>query len=205
MPCGLRVLYLSETGIRSRKSRLFKRYLDWFTEFLNFLGAALIVLVMLLVNADVLSRSLFDKPVPGVPELVSISIVAIVFLQIAHAFRKGRFTRATAIPDFIGKYSMRLRASLELLLCMGAGFIMLQLLLASWPLFIKAWSRNSYKGAIGNFTVPDWPVKLIILIGCVTLIAQILALALRSARSILLGTQTPTDSATAEGQGNEQP
>ena len=60
---------------------------------LNIAGTLLIVAVMLLVNADVIGRGAFDAPVSGVPEMVSMSIVAIVFLQIAQTFRTGRLTR----------------------------------------------------------------------------------------------------------------
>lgn len=156
------------------------RILDRCTLYLNVLGSGLIIAVMLLVNADVIGRNLFDHPVSGVPELVSLSIVAIVFLQVAHAFRCGHLTRTVALLNLLEAKSVRCRALLELALCAGACAIVIQVLIASWPLLIKAWVRNTYEGTIGNFTVAVWPVKLIIVIGCVALIAQILMRALAS-------------------------
>src|SRR5690606_9515711 len=60
-----------------------RHVIDRVTQFLNVIGTLLIVAIMVLVNVDVIGRGAFDAPVAGVPELVSMSIVAIVFLQIA--------------------------------------------------------------------------------------------------------------------------
>ena len=49
------------------------------------------------------------------------------------------------------------------------------LLYAAWPLFAKSWTNNTFVGAVGDFTAPVWPVKLIMVIGTTLLIAQFLA------------------------------
>ena len=54
------------------------------------LVAAWIFVLMVVINVDVIGRTLFTKPLPGVPELVRLSIVAIVFLQIGSTLRAGR-------------------------------------------------------------------------------------------------------------------
>jgi len=141
----------------------------------------LIVAVMLLVNVDVIGRNLFNKPVPGVPELVTLSVVAIVFLQVAYAFQRGYLTRTVVLLAYIEKRSLRVRALLELLLSLLASAVVIELLLASWPLFLKAWVRNTYEGTIGSFTVVQWPVKMIILAGSSVLLAHLFLRALQSA------------------------
>ena len=78
-----------------------RKIIDWLTNFLNVIGTLLIVALMILVNADVIGRVFFSAPVSGVPELVSMSIVAIVFLQVAQAFRMKRLTRTEVVIDFI--------------------------------------------------------------------------------------------------------
>ena len=50
---------------------------------------------MVLINIDVFSRYLFNAPVTGVPLVITLSIIAIVFLQLAAALRGGRVTRST--------------------------------------------------------------------------------------------------------------
>ncbi len=151
------------------------RYIsDIITSALNVIGTLLIVAIMILVNADVVGRGVFGAPVSGVPEIVSMSIVAIVFLQLAHTFRMGRITRTDAMLNFIKSRSKRVYAAVELLFALAAIVLTWQLFSASKPLFVKSWMRGTFEGAIGDFTAPIWPVKLIILIGCVTLMMQLL-------------------------------
>ena len=66
---------------------------------LNALGTVWIIALMVLINSDVLGRNLFKAPVRGVTELVALSIVGIVFLQLADTLHSGRFTRADVLLD----------------------------------------------------------------------------------------------------------
>ena len=152
---------------------LLQRVIDALTTGLNVIGTLLIVAIMVLVNWDVVGRGLFNAPVSGVPEIVSMSIVAIVFLQIAQTFRKGRLTRTEAVLGFVEKRAPRLRISIDLLFSLAAIALVWQILSASTPLFVKSWVRGTYEGTIGDFTAPVWPVKLIILIGCGALLVQL--------------------------------
>ena len=61
----------------------------------------------------------------------------------------------------------------------GAGLMGI-LLRSSIPLFTKAWRIDEYVGAQGDFMAPVWPVKLIILIGCVAGAMQFLLMAIDS-------------------------
>jgi len=141
---------------------------------LNVLGTLLIAALMILICADVIGRVVFLSPISGVPEMVSLSIVAIVFLQAPEAFRMGRFTRSEAILNFLGRKSKRVRALFESLFTVGALGVIGVLLYASTPFFFKSWERGTFVGAVGDFIAPVWPVKLIILIGCTALLAQLM-------------------------------
>lgn len=155
----------------------FFRMLDALTAVLNAIGTLLIVGVMLAINVDVLSRSLFGHPISGVPEMVSLSIVAIVFLQIAHSLRAGGLTRAEILME---RLPLRVRAGLEALYCLVGVALCITLFYGVLPLFERAWMRNVFVGAIGDFTAPIWPVRLIVLIGVVALGLQFLARAFRA-------------------------
>lgn len=157
------------------------------TMLLNVAGTLLIVGLMVLICTDVIARSAFSAPISGVPEMVSLSIVAIVFLQAPEAFRMGRFTRSEAMLNFLENRSTRLRAALETLFAVAALGIISVLLNASIPFFIKSWNRGTFIGTIGDFIAPVWPVKLIILIGCSALIAQILLFTIRQISIVLSG------------------
>ncbi len=140
---------------------------------LNVIGTLLIVGLVVLISADVIGRGFFSSPISGVPEMVSLSIVAIVFLQAPEAFRMGRFTRSEAILNFLERRSKRLRAMLEVVFALAGLTVIGVLLNASTPFFIKSWNRDTFVGTVGDFIAPVWPVKLVILIGCAALIAQI--------------------------------
>lgn len=158
---------------------LVQRVLDGFTSILNAGGTLLIVAVMLIINSDVLSRSLLGKPVSGVPELVSMSIVAIVFLQIAHTLRSGGLTRAEVL---IERLPRRVQAGLEAVYCLVGVGLCAVLFHGLLPIFLRAWSRNTFVGNIGDFSAPIWPVRLIMLVGVVTLGLQFLLRTIRAAR-----------------------
>ncbi len=150
-----------------------RRGVDAITQGLNVAGTLLIVAVMFLVNADVIGRGAFDLPISGVPEMVSMSIVAIVFLQIAQTFRMGRMTRTELLLGGLERRSPRTRQALEVVFSLAAIALVWQIITASWPLFRKAWERGTYEGTIGDFIAPIWPVKLIIIIGCAALLVQL--------------------------------
>ncbi len=156
------------------------RGLDALTQALNVVGTLLIVSLMLLIGLDVIGRGAFGAPISGVPELVSLSIVAIVFLQVPQALRAGRFTRSDAVLGWLKENRPSVARWLELIFDLTAIALLGALLYASWPLFVRAWESNTFVGAVGDFTAPVWPVKLIICIGTVMLMLQFVARILHS-------------------------
>lgn len=146
---------------------------------MNSIGTAWVFVLLVIINLDIGGRALFNHPIRGVPEIVALSIVACVFLQIAHTLKVGRLTRSDLLLNWLQKTRPRLRQLLEgVYHLVGAG-LMAILLYASVPLFTQAWRIDEYVGAEGDFMAPVWPVKLIILIGCTAGSLQFLLLALR--------------------------
>lgn len=134
---------------------------------LNGAGSALIFAVMLLVVADVLARDLLNAPIDGVAELVAMSIVAIVFLQLASTLRHGRMSRADLFIDGFRARRPRAAAGLQALFDAAGVLVCAVIGWASWPLLVKAWQGAEYVGIQGVFTAPTWPVKAIVVLGCV--------------------------------------
>ena len=149
-----------------------RRIADTITMGLNMLGTSLIMMMVLLINSDVIGRAVFGAPISGVPEIVTLSIVAIVFLQIAQTVVSGRLTRSDALLSFLALRWPRIHRTLESIFNLMAAGLLAVLMSASLPLFEKSWSKGTFIGSIGNFTAPVWPVKLIIVIGCLVLVAQ---------------------------------
>lgn len=151
------------------------RALDALTQGLNVVGSALILLLMILVGIDVAGRNLADAPIAGVPEMVTLSIVAIVFLQIPAALRAGRMTRSDALLNALARRSPALGRGLESLFDLAGIAIIGVIVYASWPMFIRAWVRSDFVGAVGSFTAPTWPVKGMLILGACVLILQFAA------------------------------
>lgn len=158
------------------------KWFSWLVEGSNMLGTAWILALMLLINADVFMRAAFSWPIPGVPEMVGMSIVGIVFLQITHTLRSGRLTRTTAFFDWLERRQPRLCRIVETVFALIGAAVVAAMFDASLPLFLKAWGRGDYVGALGNFRAPTWPIRLIILFGCATLFAQFLMSAWRDGK-----------------------
>lgn len=146
---------------------------------MNVAGTGLIVLLMALVGADVASRNLANAPISGVPELVTLSIVAIVFLQAPKALRAGRFTRSDGVIGWLHATRPGLARGMETLFDLTSAAVIGVIFYASLPIFQRAWSRGDFIGAVGDFTAPTWPVKLMVLAGSAVLVCQFLARILR--------------------------
>ena len=144
---------------------------------LNALGTLWIIALMVLINTDVLGRNLFDAPVRGVTELVALSIVGIVFLQLADTLQTGRFTRADVLLEKIKRTRPAFAARLQALYHLVGAALMAAILWAAWSPLLEAIRIREYVGAIGDFTAPVWPVRLIMLIGLTTTLITFVLLA----------------------------
>lgn len=151
------------------------RLLDRLTQALNIGGSLLIFALMLLIGADVFGRNLLGTPIAGVPELVTLSIVAIVFLQIPQALRAGRMTRAEAVIGTLNAKHPTIGHAVETTFDLAAMAVVGTIVYATWPIFTRALKRNEFVGAVGDFTAPVWPVKAMILVGGTVLALQFAA------------------------------
>jgi TRAP-type mannitol/chloroaromatic compound transport system permease small subunit len=149
---------------------------------LNALGTLWIVALMLLINADVIGRNLLAAPVRGVTELVALSIVGIVFLQLADTLHSGRFTRADVLLDRLKRTRPVAAARLQAAFHMCGAVLMAVILWAAWRPLVESIQIREYVGAIGDFTAPVWPVRLVMLIGLMATLITFLLLALADLR-----------------------
>jgi len=152
--------------------------LDRATALLSALGTALILGIMLLIAADVTGRFFIGKPIAGVPEMVAMSILAIVFLQIANTLARGKLTRSDAFLKMLRNLSPRLSDAVDAVLH-GAGAALIWVLLSAfYPLFMRSYGRGQMIGTVGQFLAPIWPVHGIVLVGSALLFAVFVSRAL---------------------------
>src|SRR5215204_4171289 len=100
--------------------------------------------LLLVINVDVIGRTVFTAPLPGVAELVKLSIIAIVFLQIGHTLRSGRITRVDSVLESLRRKRPRVAAALECAYSLIGAVFFVILLWACTPLFWRAWQRGEY-------------------------------------------------------------
>jgi len=131
---------------------------------LNIIGSGWIFVLLILINTDIIGRTVFNSPVRGVPEIVGMTIVCCVFLQLAHAIRNDRLTRSEIILTRLTGYP-QFRRGLEAAYNLLGAFMLVVLFVYSAPMFTEAWSTDEFIGAEGDFMAPVWPTKLIIVIG----------------------------------------
>ena len=148
------------------------------TSILALVGAAWIFGIMILINIDVFGRYLFSRPLTGVPEIVSLSIVGIVFLQLANTLRQHRFIRSEMFIGALVNRHPRFGHAIEAVyhLCGAAMFAVVCAYVA--PRFFDEFESGTYVGNFGLFTMLTWPFVLIILIGSALTLIQYLAHAL---------------------------
>ena len=146
---------------------------------LNGIGTIWIFVLMLIVNVDVFSRFLLNAPIQGVTEIVELSIVGIVFLQVSDAVRHGRLTRSDGLYlRFCARHPIAGHIGGLLFDLLGAAFFII-LLLGSTPRLIEAYQQGYFAGNEGLFIVPVWPIRLIVVTGCCVVAIQFLVLAYR--------------------------
>jgi tripartite ATP-independent transporter DctM subunit len=140
----------------------------YFTKLMGWMNGAGVVLVfalMFLICADIAGRELLDSPIRGVPELVSLSLVACVFFQLAYAIHESRLTRAEV---FVAKLEQRSPAVAQAWQAQlsGVGAVLLALIASgTWPDLVRALQTSEFAGVEGLFKVVVWPIKLVVFAG----------------------------------------
>jgi TRAP-type mannitol/chloroaromatic compound transport system permease small subunit len=151
---------------------------DHLTRVMNAIGTIWIFCIMLLLTADVAGRIFFNSPIRGVIEIVTISIVSIVFLQLASTAHKGKFTRADTVLHAIHGKAPRLARAIQAFFHLCAATLLAIIAVASWPSLVESWQTGEYLGAIGDFQAWVWPMRAVICFGaaCAALTFLLLAI-----------------------------
>lgn len=120
---------------------------------------------MILICADIVGRSFFNAPVQGVSEIVANSIVAIVFLQAAHALMCGRMTRTDILAGWLERERPFSAGAIRIFYHVAGFFVFALIAQGTWPKLVDAWVEGEFFGAQGVFTAPIWPIKACLFFG----------------------------------------
>ncbi len=135
---------------------------NYLTDAADALGATLICLIMVLMCFDVALRNLADRPMPGVADIVSSTIVATVFLGLPNAIRNGRLTRAELFFNPFCSAFPKAARLLETLFMLAGAAACLAIAFWTWPRLQKAWTSSEFVGIVGIMTFPSWPVRAVV-------------------------------------------
>jgi TRAP-type C4-dicarboxylate transport system permease small subunit len=146
---------------------------------LNFVGTLLIVVMAIAVNSDILGRDLFNHPIAGVTEFIGLSIVAVVFLQMANTAREGRHINNDLIMSAVAKRNPALARQFYALFEVLAAVLFGLIVWFVWPIFVANYNGGYYKGTTGYVEIPLWPFMGIVVIGAAAALIQHVLLAWR--------------------------
>ncbi|NOC83104.1 TRAP transporter small permease subunit [Ruegeria sp. HKCCD6428] len=131
----------------------------------NALGTLVVLALVVILNIDVVARGLFSAPLRGTYEMVQFSVVMIVFLQLPDVVRVDRLTRSDGFLNLIHHRRPGLTANLRRIINAVSAIFMALIAYVTFPEFLHMWETQDYFGVPGLFTLPWWPVKLVIACG----------------------------------------
>jgi TRAP-type C4-dicarboxylate transport system permease small subunit len=139
----------------------FIRMVHKFMSSMNAIGTIWVVSITVLITCDILGRALFNSPIIGVPEIVKVSIVGIVWLQMAHTLRIGGHLRSEVV---LARLPLRGRAIVDLVASVLGIIIFASIVFSGWDTMIEAWRGGEFEGEL-PVRVPTYPVRSIVLLG----------------------------------------
>lgn len=143
----------------------------------NALGTLVVLALVAILNLDVIMRGVFSSPIKGTYEIVQFSVVMIVFLQLADVVRVDRLTRSDGFLNLLHSRQPGLTANLRRIINAISAIFMGLIAYITFPEFLHMWNTQDYFGVPGLFTLPWWPVKLVITFGttlsCIVFVVKV--------------------------------
>lgn len=169
---------------------IFDTVLDRISQTLLVCAALLGFVLAFIVCTDVAGRYFFNAPLKGTPEMVSMAIVIIAYLQAGYAIRSGGMI---AVDAFYVNYPNRLKSLVALIGSVLGILLFAMICLSSIGNAHEAWITGEFEGE-GALRVPAWPAKFVLVVGTALASLSYLTLALKQISSLLKGTEPPISS-----------
>ena len=150
---------------------------ELFAKFLNVVSAIWLSSIAILILFDVVGREFFSAPIYGTNEIVSNSVLSILFLQLPLSILTKSSLRTTILYGNVGTRS---KATIDGISYLLAGLLFLAIAVGSWPNMLEAWEIGEAEGS-GIVTIPVYPIRtLVVFVSIVGVIVSAL-LVVRSA------------------------
>ena len=146
----------------------FDKILEKLENFLNGFSALAIFVLMLTAAVQVVSRKVFNLPIPGYIDIAEQSIAIFAFLSIAYCQRLGGHVR---MEIFLSAMQGRSKWITEMIQTAASILVISILMYFSFKHFQRAWVFGDSTIDIG---LPTWPSKLMIPIALAVLNLRLL-------------------------------
>jgi TRAP-type C4-dicarboxylate transport system permease small subunit len=124
---------------------------------MGYLSAACIFIIVCLTTADMVTRTLFNKPLPGLYEVTEqYLLVGAAFFGMLYAYRNGALIRVTVLIDHFPKPA---RLVVEYFALLVSFLVTILFVMGTFMQF----QRNLVtRAALGEWNTPTWPAYLLI-------------------------------------------
>ena len=134
---------------------------DRLSKFLMVAAAVWTFGLAFLVMGNIVGRTFFDAPIYGTAEIVSASIVIVVFLQAGYAIRSRSMLKADFLVSRLPDVAQRFFLAIGYLL--GAA-LFLMIITGGWQESVTSFIEGEYEGE-GALQVPSWPARWTVIVG----------------------------------------
>lgn len=135
-----------------------ERIVGTFARVLNTLSAVWLASIALLILYDVVGREAFGSPFHGTNEIVSNSVLSILFLQLPLSILTRSSLRTTILYDHAGDWGKALIEAASYIL---AAVLFLVIAIGSWPNMIEGWAIGEQEGS-GIIDIPVYPIRTLV-------------------------------------------
>jgi TRAP-type C4-dicarboxylate transport system permease small subunit len=152
---------------------------------LNFVGGAVIFLLVFLATANVLGRWLFSLPIDGYVDWVEQAMAFMAFLGIAYTMRLGGHIR---MDIMVGHLHGRLLWTVELV---SVCLMLMVTLVLIYGSYLHFWRAYDIGDSSLDINLPTWPAKFVVPLALTVLACRLLLQIWGYARAIKEGGDSP--------------
>ena len=153
------------------------------------LGTILIGVLMLIICADIVARNVMGSSLPLISELGALTLVMIVYLQLAATVRADRLARTQIFFAVLNSRRPRAGALLSALFDLVGALMVGLIAWSTIHILEKDFASGEFIGVPGIATLSTWPFRGLILVGVTVASAEFLVRTVAALRAAARGGQ----------------
>ncbi|NYD53610.1 TRAP transporter small permease subunit [Microbacterium pseudoresistens] len=158
-------------------------YSSYLAKAFGILAAAFVLLIMVMMVADVVIRMSLGSSMPGVYELVELSLAAAVFLGLPVTQRLGGMIRVDFVVE---RLRPPIRRGVDVFAISFSLIVCAVMTVATFQSYDAA--LQSGEARTGLLTIPTWPSRLAVAVGLAVLCVELLVALIKAIRALRDGT-----------------